>query len=599
MNPVPVTVTPTRRSLVLSLAFAAAMVAAAAFVARALFVRYLMHDFVFLSRDYHWMTPLGYLFLFGLLAIPVGVVSRFLAPVQAAQAAVWVFATMVLFDFLLPFTEIGLFPAFMLAAGAGTVVSRRAVQVWERLPRLSIVTGSLLVAPVLLGTFIGNDRAPETSGGAPPGAPNVLLIILDTVRADELGVYGYTRPTTPAIDAFAQKSVVFESAIATAPWTLPSHAGIFTGQYAANLNADYKAPLDRRDSTLAEVMARRGYESFGMVGNVGYASWESGLARGFQIFRDLPRSFEQVLKSTHFGRTEFTAQVLKARTLRQVAGAVRRLELQENPLPKLAENTAEEISNEFLRWHAGRDTTRPYLAFLNYFDAHDPYEPIEPFRTRFHNTTDSARREPSPRDLYDAELAYLDEQLGRLFQTLEASGALRNTLVIITADHGEHFGERSMHGHFNSIYAPLLHVPLIVRLDGRVPAGVRVAGEVSLRDLGATILDLTGLTAPFPGRTLSGRWRGDTATTSPAIAGYNVVRGETLTALGDGMLSVVRDGWQYILSGTKEFEELYRYREDPTLLQNRVGSDTGLVLVPQFRGEVRRVLGDERGRPEK
>lgn len=592
MTTVPEIAGPSRRSIVLSVAFAAAAVAAAAFVVRVLFIRYLAQDFANLSRDYLWMTPLGYLLLFAAVAVPVGVVARFLEPSRAAYAATWAFTTLVVFDFMMPFTVIGRFPAFVLAAGAGTLVARRAMAAWDRLPRVATASGALLLAPLFVAGLFGKGTGDAPQGSAAAGAPNVLLIILDTVRADELGTYGYSRPTTPSIDSLAARSVVFESAIATAPWTLPSHGGMFTGRYAATLNADYKAPLDRRDSTLAEMLGRRGYETVGVVGNVAYASWESGLARGFHEYFDFQRSFEQVMKSTHLGRTDMSNQVFRASTLRQVAGAVRRLELQETPRPPLAPNTAEYITDTFLGWHAARDTTRPYFAFLNYYDAHDPYTPIEPYRARFRSGTDGNE---DVRDLYDAEVNYLDQHLGRLIANLEAQGALRNTLVIVTADHGEHFGERNQMGHFNSIYAPLLWVPLIMRFDGRIPAGQRVAGEVSLRDLGATILDLAGLKAAFPGTSLAGRWAGAPGQTSPAVASYNVVRREGLEVIENGMLSMVRDGWQYILTGKKEFEELYRYRADPKLLQNEVGSDSGRILVPEMRNAVRKQLSDDRG----
>ncbi len=591
MSPDSVTPLPSRRALVASLALAAAMVAAAAFVARVLFIRYLAHDFANLSRDYHWMTPLGYVFIFACAAIPVGVVARFMTPEKAASAAVWAFGTLVVFDFLMPFTAIGRFPALMLSMGAGTMLSRALASRLAHLVPGARVSAIVLAVLVLGGAMLGRGKSIGL-GSATEGAPNVLLVILDTVRADELGTYGYSRPTTPRIDAFASRSVVFEEAISTAPWTLPSHGSMFTGQYAANLNADYRAPLDTRDSTLAEILSRRGYQTVGVVANVAYTSWESGVARGFHEYVDFQRTFEQVMKSTHLGRTDMANQLMHATTLRQVAGAIRRMELIEGPRPELAENTAQFITDTFLGWHERRDPARPWFAFLNYYDAHDPYTPADPWRTRFRSTAEGA--DPVVRDLYDAELNYLDAQLGRLLDTLERGGALDNTIVVITADHGEHFGERNMLGHFNSIYMPLLHVPLIVRFGTRLPQGHRVRGEVSLRDLGATLLDLTGQRATFPGTSLAARWRGDSTATSPAVASYNVVRTEALTGIENGMLSLTRGGWQYILTGKKEFEELYRFREDPTLLDNLVGSDSGHVLVPQMRRDTRAYISAER-----
>jgi arylsulfatase A-like enzyme len=181
------------------------------------------------------------------------------------------------------------------------------------------------------------------------------------------------------MDAFARGAVTFQAAIAPAPWTLPSHASMFTGRYPTSLSTDYKIPLDGADSTLAEVLAARGYATAGFVGNVWYTSWESGLTRGFHEFHDYQRSFEQVVKSTHLGRTDLADALFRSSSWRQALGALRRLELREVPRPPPAPNTAEYVTNRFLDWHARRDPSRPWFAFLNYFDAHEPYLPEEPF----------------------------------------------------------------------------------------------------------------------------------------------------------------------------------------------------------------------------
>src|SRR5207248_9681407 len=192
-----------------------------------------------------------------------------------------------------------------------------------------------------------------------------------------------------------------------------------------------------------------------------------------------------------------------------------------------------------------------------------PYDPREPFRSRFV----PAGRNPQPRDLYDAEVAYMDQEVGRLLRELERSSELRSTLVIIVGDHGEHFGERGLNGHYNSVYMPLLHVPLILRLDGRLPAGHHVAESVSLRDLAATIMDIAGYgaTSPFPGHSLAARWSAASVAGategSPSIATWGVSLSESLKSwrLDAGLFSLVAGDVHYVATGPKWIEELFRY----------------------------------------
>ncbi len=128
--------------------------------------------------------------------------------------------------------------------------------------------------------------------------PNVLLITLDTVRAANLSLYGYSRQTTPNLDRFAKRGVVFDKAFATAPWTLPSHASLFTGRWPHELSTDYTVPLDGTHPTLAEYLSRQGYRTAGFVANLGYCSFGTGLARGFEHYEDYRRSLGQIASSS-------------------------------------------------------------------------------------------------------------------------------------------------------------------------------------------------------------------------------------------------------------------------------------------------------------
>jgi arylsulfatase A-like enzyme len=218
-------------------------------------------------------------------------------------------------------------------------------------------------------------------------------------------------------------------------------------------------------------------------------------------------------------------------------------------------------------------------------------------------------KNPDARDLYDAELAYLDQDLGRLFHELERRGDLKNTMVIVTSDHGEHFGERGLWSHGNSLYYALLHVPLIVRFDGQVPAGRRVPDVVSLRDVGATILDLAGLGSrvPFPGVSLAGRWR-DGVTTSPAMENISGTDGGSDLADGEPPACVAGDGdWHLIREGRQLVEELFHYRDDPAeRIQPGWLSPEGMSALRDMRETItgpwwrmRLIPGTPQNRPER
>src|SRR5262249_3096125 len=251
------------------------------------------------------------------------------------------------------------------------------------------------------------------------------------------------------------------------PWTLASHGTMFTGRYPHELSADWLTPLDDSYPTLAEFFGERGYLTAGFVSNTRYCSYEHGLDRGFAHYEDYPVSAEQIVVSSSLVRFLSTMPPLRETTANR-----------EFPPRK----SAAEINRAFLNW-VSRQEQRPFFAFLNYFDAHAPYRPPPPFDLRFGRKRASAwnrlaRTELIPQwelkamyDAYDGALAYIDTQLGSLFEELGHRGVLENTLVIITSDHGEEFGEHGLLDHGNSLYFPSIHVPLVVYFPGRVPQG--------------------------------------------------------------------------------------------------------------------------------
>lgn len=395
-----------------------------------------------------------------------------------------------------------------LAVGLGVQAGRLLRPAPARLGaglRTGVAAGCLLLG-LTAGGLAARDRWREARAlaalpDAGARAPNVLLLILDTVRAPSLSAYGYEIPTTPVFARLAAAGARFARAYSTAPWTLPSHASIMTGRWMPELGVDWVTPLPARDTTLAEALAARGYRTGAMVANISYTGPWTGLDRGFARYEGATVSLMQVVRSTAVG-SWLTELPLLERHLPPAMSDYRR-------------KTAREVNAALLAWldHSG---SRPFFAFLNYQDAHEPYLPQAPFDTAFATLPyppPPAPRHPTahlsarPRDMrpYDQAIAYIDHEVGRLLDALAERGLLDNTLVIITSDHGEEFGEHGVWGHGHTLYRNALQVPLILQLAGRVPAGVVVEHAVSLRDLPATVLALVapGTRSPFPGAPLT------------------------------------------------------------------------------------------------
>jgi arylsulfatase A-like enzyme len=328
--------------------------------------------------------------------------------------------------------------------------------------------------------------------------------MLDTVRALDLSLYGYSRLTSPALDRLAARAVVFERAYAPSSWTLNSHAAVFTGHRPFETGVGWTTPLDRRFPTLAEALRARGYTTAGFSANPYYVTREAGLARGFIHFDDRRIAPKTVLLASSLAAT-ISTPIRKA------------LHWYRTPEHKSAARLRGELST----WLTTQPTTRPFFVFANFFDAHAPYLPPAPFDTAF-----TGRRVPwaarkldltfpravtvqeaaVERDAYDQVVAAQDYQIGVLFEELEARGLLQNTLIIVTADHGEEFGEWGFLSHGNSLNPAALWVPLLLVLPGDRGAGTRIREPVSLLDLSATILTLADPTrqSELPGSSLVG-----------------------------------------------------------------------------------------------
>lgn len=559
-------------------------------------------DFTNRSRDVLWMAPA---FDAGAFLLVGAVVACIAARVKLSwAAAAGLFAGLGAMLILLLVERLHPLASVILAVGIGVETRRllrtrtpaaRAI-VRRSLPWLGVGVVVLCVTSIEWQAMADRRRA-STRPPAPPGAPNVLLLILDTVRAADLSLYGYPRLTTPELAAFATRGTVFDRAFSVVSWTLPSHSSLLTGHWEYELGVDWWNRLDQRWPTLAEALRARGYATAAFVSNTGYLAWDSGLPQGFEHYDDYDRSLWTAARNTALGRVVYPAVRRELRHRLAQAPVLWRVPW---PHPN-RHRSAEQISNALLAW-MDRTRARPFFAFINLMDAHTPYTAPDSFRFRFQS---QLARPVSPwawmddppvrltpadvrpkQDMYDGSIAYLDSQLGRLFRELERRGGLEHTLVIIVGDHGEEFAEHGFVDHGHTLYRLSVQVPLIISFPGHVPAGRRVTEPVTLRNVAATVLDLTGADpTALPGRSLARFW----------TAGSDTVPDRIVTSLSrpDGnLMSVVIGDWRYIRHDQPADDELYDFKHDVLERWNLVGTDTGRALLPRFQAALS-ALGNE------
>jgi arylsulfatase A-like enzyme/tetratricopeptide (TPR) repeat protein len=344
-------------------------------------------------------------------------------------------------------------------------------------------------------------------------------VTIDTLRADRVGAYGYRPAQTPSLDRLGQRGVLVEDAVVQVPQTRPSHASFFTGRlpYEHGIRDNFSPPLDAAHPTLATLLKGQGYATGGFIGAYP-VSRDSGLDRGFDVFDD------------PFG-----------------GGPGGGLSLERSARP------AGPVVDAALEWlEAPRK--QPFFAWVHVFDPHAPYEPPEPFASRF---------QMAP---YDGEVAYADSQVGRLLAWVEASGQASRTLVVVTSDHGEGLGDHGEDEHQLFVYDSTLRVPLLLSWPGRLPSGRRVSGQFRSVDLLPTTLDLLGL-PPTP---TSGASRAAALLGTEPIPD-NESYAESLFGqlhFGWAALRALRgQGWKYIDAPRAE---LYHLAEDPGETRNRL-----------------------------
>ncbi len=416
--------------------------------------------------------------------------------------------------------------------------------------------GTLLLLPLL---------AAACGDGAVSGPPNVLVVVMDTTRADRCSFIGYSRPTTPRLDAFAKDAVTFRDAWAPCCWTGPSHASLFTGlrpEHHGFLES-VRPFLAEQSDTLAERLRAAGWRT-GCFTNNELVSPEFGLTQGFDVVDPLYKKPDR-------------------------------------PYP-----FAPETHRRALDWALSKDAAgKPFFLFVNDMEPHLPYGPPAAKAKAFLQGSPPPERVAEARafnfpwsvgyilgrtevppwklevmsDLYDAEIATLDDELGKLFDGLKSAGVLDRTLVVVCSDHGENLGEHRRLGHLLSMHRTTLHVPLMVRYPGAFDGGRVVTEVVRLEDVTPTVLELCGVPVPkdFDGasltRDLGGRIaRGTFGEQSHAIP-------EMRRAFPDADLSIfkvairsVYDGRLHLIADSTGRDELYDVAADPAEANDLAGT---------------------------
>ncbi|MEW6270894.1 MAG: sulfatase [Thermodesulfobacteriota bacterium] len=393
-------------------------------------------------------------------------------------------------------------------------------------------------------------------GAATPAVrPDVLLVTIDTLRADHCSAYGYPRPTTPRLEQIARDGVRFETAYAPMPTTLPSHATMFTGLLPRTLDLRKNGvPLAHPAPVLAETLQEQGYRTAAFVSSF-VLDRMFGLARGFATYDD--RFARGACKNDDASWEGFALEGGFCRR-----GAATRAQ---------AEAWLE--TNGYLAGAGQRGDARqaaPYFLWIHLFDPHDPYQPppaesalLPPLGAP---PTELARQIAA----YDGEVRYADDQLGRLTDRLAAAGRLDDTLVIVVSDHGEGLMDHDWMHHGAMLYEEAVRIPFVVRWPARLPRGRVVAEPVQLADLVPTIHDLLGLAPPahgVEGVSLRGALEG-TSPLDPLRPIFVQRRRydrelELGLALRGEKFGVRRGRWKYIESRVDKSYELYDLATDP------------------------------------
>ena len=421
---------------------------------------------------------------------------------------------------------------------------------------------SALLAGALTALFGGEPEA-ATRGAATAKGPNVVLIIVDTLRADHLGAYGAKGLATPAVDALAADGIVFEKAFTQSSWTRPSISSIVTGLYPASHTVMHKTDLLPEDVvTIAESMRDAGYRTSGFVTNINVAP-SFNFQQGFDEYRYLAPDF-------FFGATDSGSKL----ALYSLMRLVRERFLSKEKWVEHYYQDADTVNRIALPWVTTHRGERSFV-LIHYMDPHDPYFEI-PYNgkavARVDTPNPAPERAEELRKLYATNIEYMDGFLAKVFAQLEAEGLYDDSIIVLTADHGEEFHEHGGWWHGTTLYDEQIHVPLIVKLPGNRNAGARDKSFARSVDIVPSILAAVGVPVPkaVQGRDLFG------ATAAPtAVYAEEDHEGNVLEAIRTA-------DWKLILANAGNPRglapaELYNLAVDPFEKQNLAAGEPSRV----------------------
>jgi arylsulfatase A-like enzyme len=557
------------------------------------------------SKEILWISPVVDLCFFLLIAIMVALVSRVVRRVPAVRVLVFLLVFLTAYDWLMLTGHFYRRAALLFALGVTVAFGRwfgrhasATVITWTRSAPWLFSVLALVTIGIEGGKRINEARAVSNLPSIAPGSANVLVIVVDTLRADHLSSYGYARQTSPNIDNLARNGVLFENAIAPSSWSLPSHASLVTGRAVHENGMGNVQPMPwlgwgnsslKGLPTLGEALQKQGYRTGAFSANRVYFTSIVGLGRGFLHFEDYFDSVGDCFVRTQFGR-EFARLYMNRSAKSKFTRAFQYLGLG-SWLDKDSEGSgdyggiygirkrADEVNRETLRWIA-QDDQRPFFAFLNYLDVHFAYGGPAgyPKPAWDHGTT---------MDEYDAGVKYTDDFIGQLIHALDASAVLKNTIVLVTSDHGESLGDHGLSFHGAALYWDLVHVPLVIAWPGHVPEGVRISQPVANADIAKTILSIVASKQnPFPGPSLTELWGpfsprdwpnpiSELPQTNTIVAADRAMQGKIPIATDGWMKTVVSPQWQ-LIRHEKYGDQIYDWKSDPA-------ESTNMISTPQGR----------------
>lgn len=429
----------------------------------------------------------------------------------------------------------------------------------------------------LLGTAL---LATGCRGSGAPARPDVLLITIDTLRADHTSAYGYARPTTPRLEEVARDGVRFATAYAPMPTTLPSHASLMTGLLPRELGLlKNGVSFTHPAPTLAETLSAAGWRTAAFVSSF-VLDRSFGLARGFATYDD------------HFVPGACKGYGQDWEGFKLAAGFCRR----GTATREQAERWLEEngyLGGAQSSSSTGGATPPPFFLWVHLFDPHDPYEPPAAEAALFPPTTKSPSALQKQIAAYDGEIRYADDQVGRLLDRLKAAGRLDDTLVIVVSDHGEGLMDHGWMHHGAMLYDEAVRIPFLVRWPARLPRGRVVDTPVQLADVVPTLHELLGLAPPaqpLDGASLRGALDGSATLDPqrPIFLQRRIYDRELEWGLPlRGQKFGVRMGaWKYIEAKVDKSYELFDLGSDPHELQNvfRTQKAQAKPLIEALRG---------------